>query len=214
MNFFEGILLGLSTGTVCLAYCGPILLPYLLAERGAWKRNVLQVSLFLGGRFLAYLVTGLLAGILGLMLFSSPAFRLLAVGCAYLVLSVVLVFYAFHRFKQVCMASSSRVLRQRLGELWKLAVPLVGGLVSGINLCPPFVLAITQASAQKNIWGSMLFFVAFFLGTSLFFVPLPFLSLVKKREVLGIIGKFAAGIAGAVYFFKGLLMLVHYFSLS
>ena len=212
MNFIEGILLGLSTGTVCLAYCGPILLPYLLAEPGALKRNTLQVSLFLGGRFIAYLTTGVLAGLIGLVVFSSPAFRLLVVGCAYIVLSVVLVWYAFHRFKQVCMAGSSRKIRRWLGVEWKLAVPVVGGLVSGINICPPFVLAITQASAEKNVCGSILFFIAFFIGTSVFFIPLPFLSFIKKREVLTIIGKFAAGIAGAVYFFKGLLMLVHFFS--
>ncbi len=30
--FPEGFILGLSTGAVCVAYCGPVLLPFILGE--------------------------------------------------------------------------------------------------------------------------------------------------------------------------------------
>ncbi|MQY80385.1 MAG: hypothetical protein GH151_14555 [Bacteroidetes bacterium] len=36
----EALLLGLGTGTSCLLYCGPIIVPYLLAEGGSLNEKV------------------------------------------------------------------------------------------------------------------------------------------------------------------------------
>jgi len=136
MNFIEGILLGLSTGTVCIAYCGPILIPYLLAERNSLKKSIILVLYFLSGRFIAYVITGLIVGIIGLFIFKNPIFNQLFVGISYIILSGLLIFYAFYRFKSVCLGHNTLNTNKKRAFRWQILVPVFGGLVSGINLCP------------------------------------------------------------------------------
>jgi sulfite exporter TauE/SafE len=89
MNYSEGILLGLSTGAVCLAYCGPVLIPYLMGENKNIKTNFVYVSLFLSGRFLAYLVIGLIAGIAGTLFLQPSTFNVIIIAISYIILSVM-----------------------------------------------------------------------------------------------------------------------------
>ena len=209
MHFAEGFFLGLSTGVVCLAYCGPILLPYLMAESHTVWRNYIDVGLFLGGRFVAYMITGMLAGIAGMFLFQNQAFQHYIMGGMFVLMALAVIAYTFYRFRHVCLGEHEKKIISGLGIEWPHAIPLVGGFVSGINLCPPFVLAITQAAAEKNVAGSMLFFLAFFLGTSLYFIPLPFIGFFRRKQALQITGKFAAGMAGAYFLYKGIFLIFH-----
>ena len=71
--FPEGFILGLSTGAVCVAYFGPVLLPFILGEGTSVVRNAKSVGLFLGGRLAAYILVGFFSGLLGLTLVSFPA---------------------------------------------------------------------------------------------------------------------------------------------
>jgi len=79
--------------------------------------------------------------------------------------------------------------------------------VTGMNICPPFLLAITGAVETGEITGSIAFFTMFFLGTGIYFIPLPFIGFFRRQQVLRIIGKFAAILAGILYIFKGVFML-------
>lgn len=209
MHFSEGFILGLSTGAVCLATCGPVLIPYLLAESNAIRRNFIEVGLFLSGRFVAYVLTGILAGIAGSLLFQSRIFQGLIAGIIDLVLSFFLIAYAFHRFRHVCPGEKDSRLPGWVGLRWPQTVPILGGFASGLNLCPPFILAIAQASASENIAGSVYFFIAFFAGTALYFLPLPFIGFFRRKQSLQIIGKFAAIIAGCYFLYKGIFLIFH-----
>jgi sulfite exporter TauE/SafE len=205
----EGFLLGLSTGVVCLAYCGPVLLPYLMAESKGIKRSYLLVSIFLAGRLTAYLITALLAGLIGQSVIQQSEIRTIMMGIAYLVLAALLIVYGFHRFKEVCLGKSMTQTNLNYKEnRKKFIVPFTGGFLTGINICPPFLLAITGAIDSGTVIGSILFFLAFFTGTSLYFIPMPFAGMFKRQHVLRIIGKFAALLAGFLYFYKGLILLI------
>jgi sulfite exporter TauE/SafE len=204
----EGFILGLSTGVVCVAYCGPVLIPYLMSESGGLKRSYLMVGIFLAGRLIAYLITALLAGLIGQSVVQQSETRTILMGIAYILLSVLLIAYGFHRFREICLG---RTINKRATEVTKetrLLVPFTGGFLTGINICPPFLLAITGAIDSGSITGSIFFFLAFFAGTSLFFIPMPFAGMFKRQHVLRIIGKFAALLAGILYFYKGLLLLI------
>ena len=72
-----------------------------------------------------------------------------------------------------------------------------------MNFCPPFLLAVTTAAEQTSLLQSVLFFLTFFLGTSRFLIPAPFLGLLRGVSALHVIGKMAAGLIGAYYFFIG-----------
>lgn len=204
----EGFLLGLSTGVVCVAYCGPVLLPYLMAESSGLKKSYILVAVFLTGRLAAYLITALLAGIIGQSVVQQTEARTVLMGVAYMLLSALLIIYGFHHFREICLGKT--VTGKTIGkkENHPYLIPLTGGFLTGINICPPFLLAITGAIDSGSITGSMLFFLAFFIGTSIFFIPMPFAGMFKRQHVLRIIGKFAALLAGFLYFYKGLILLM------
>jgi sulfite exporter TauE/SafE len=208
MHFPEGFILGLSTGAVCMAYCGPVLLPYLMGEAATISRNTISVGLFLGGRLAAYMLVGLLAGLLGYLFLQQSGQTRIFFGVVYIFLALFLIAYGFHRFKEICLGHGQKNLQPGQGNRWPFLVPLTGGFATGLNVCPPFMLAITGAIETKNISGSLLFFILFFLGTSVYFIPLPFLGFFKRKLVLQVIGKFAAILAGLFYLYKGFILLL------
>jgi sulfite exporter TauE/SafE len=208
MHLLEGLLLGLSTGVACIAFCGPILIPYLMAESHTIRQSVIDVSWFLTGRFIAYVITGILAGLLGSIILQNRIFREISGGWLYIILAIAMIVYAFYRAKHVCLGESKGVIASKLRINLPHLLPVFGGFTSGINLCPPFILAITQASLTRNVTESTLFFIAFFMGTAVYFIPMPFISIFRQKQNFQLVGKFAAGIVGAIYLYKGIILII------
>jgi sulfite exporter TauE/SafE len=205
--FPEGFILGLSTGAVCVAYCGPVLLPFILGEGTTVLQNTKSVGLFLGGRLVAYILVGFLSGLAGVELVRHSMQNRFVFGIIYILLALFMIAYGFYRFREICLGQRQKKLQQKLRR-WPFAIPLTGGFVTGINLCPPFLLAITGALETHRLSGSILFFIMFFLGTSIYFIPIPFLGFFRRRHVLQIIGKFAAILAGLLYLYKGIFSMI------
>jgi sulfite exporter TauE/SafE len=208
MYFPEGILLGLGTGSICLAYCGPVLIPYLLGENRNINTNFFYVFLFLSGRLAAYIVIGILAGIAGKLFLQPSHPEMVVIGISYIILSVLLIVYGFYQFKEICLGKTQTKIALKYGKKLPYLVPIIGGILTGLNICPPFIMAITKAATTGNVTDSILFFIMFFIGTSLYFIPLPFIGFFKQHKVLRVIGKFAAIIAGLIYLYKGILMIL------
>jgi sulfite exporter TauE/SafE len=206
MNFTEGILLGLGTGAVCIASCGPVLIPYLMGENKNIGKNFSYVFLFLLGRLAAYATIGLVAGMAGTLFLQSSSLMVMLMGISYIVLSVLLILYGFHRFKEVCLGGAQRQIALKYFKGMPYMVPLVGGVLTGLNVCPPLILAVTRAAATHSILNSLLFFIMFFMGTTAYFIPLPLIGMFKKQQVLRAIGKYAAILAGIIYLYKGVVM--------
>jgi sulfite exporter TauE/SafE len=207
MEYSSGFILGLSTGVVCLAYCGPVLIPFLMGEGNTINRNLGSVSLFLAGRLVAYVLIGLLAGIIGRTFLQPSALKSVFMGIVYIILSVLMILYGFHRFREICMGRSRLQIKKSKGRRWNFLIPLSGGFATGLNLCPPFLLALTGAVDTGKVADSVLFFIMFFIGTMVYFLPLPFIGFFRRQQVLRIIGKFAAIFAGIIYFYKGIILL-------
>lgn len=204
----RGFLLGLASGTVCLAYCAPVIVPYLLGEGQTIRRNYLELGQFLIGRLLGYLIFAVLAWALGLLIKEHEAFRETIFGASYIFLAGLLIYYCFRRPKNLCAAEYFKGFLPGFLANQRSFLPVVFGLLTGLNLCPPFLLAFTSAASGGSLWSSLAFFGAFFLGTSVFFVPIPFLGLLKRNEALRSVGKMAAGIIGSYYFCTGILILI------
>jgi len=203
----RGFLLGLANGTICLAYCVPVIVPYLLGEGQTVKRNYLELGQFLIGRLLGYIIFAVLAWVFGLMILkqNSAGTREVFFGTAYILLAGLLFFYCFKKPKNLCAAEYCKGL---LSGHNRLFLPFGLGLLTGLNLCPPFLLAFTSAVAGGSLWSSLFFFLAFFLGTSLFFVPIPLVGFLKRNQMLRSIGKMATGIIGIYYFYMGVLIVI------
>jgi len=202
----HGFLLGISSGGLCLATCAPVLLPCLLGEGKTVAGNALSVASFLLGRLAGYLLFGVAAWGGGLALVRWEGPRTLATGAVYGVLALLLVAYGLGWRKSACSTKDVPQSPRRPDST--LLFLSVLGAATGLNLCPPFLLALTSASQQGTLGSSLAFFFAFFLGTSLFFVPAPLIGALHRHATLRIVGRMAAGLMGLYYLYMGAILMI------
>ena len=202
----QGFLLGLASGASCLATCAPILLPYLLSEGRTVRSNAIPLLHFLGGRLIGYLVFAVFAWEAGRWIRSSAGGGFIF-GIVYTVLACVLMAYGFSSPPASCAAGGrSRRLLSIAGR-WPWIMPGFLGLLTGLSLCPPFLAALAGATNQVTLVSSLLFFSAFFAATALYLVPFPLAGVFRRSQAVRITGRLAAGVMGAFYFYKGLIMI-------
>jgi len=207
----RGFLLGLSSSAVCLSACAPVLVPFLLGEARAVKADFLALGAFLSGRLVGYLAFAILAWSVGALLHPEPATFARLIAIAYVLLGALMVLYGALRPKVWCASSAARWIGRwgpsAKAMTWPPLMPAILGLLTGLNLCPPFLLAFTEAASARNIYGSLLFFFSFFLGTSLLFVPFPILGVLRKYPAMQIVGRLTAVVVGIIYCSIGAGML-------
>jgi len=202
----QGLLLGLANGTVCVAYCAPVLVPYLLGEGRSIATNFVVLSEFLLGRLSGYLLFSVMAWLTHRLLLENPSHRELILGAVYIVLSCMLVTYGFSKPAKECAADRTRSLLPQLLTRNPATLPLVLGFLTGLNLCPPFLLAFTGAAASMSLAQSVLFFAFFFVGTSVYFIPAPLVGSFRRVGGLRTVGKLAGVVVAVYYFYLGIVM--------
>ncbi|HNX01872.1 MAG TPA: sulfite exporter TauE/SafE family protein, partial [Candidatus Cloacimonadota bacterium] len=157
-TLIEGFLLGLSTGTICLLTCTPIYLPYLATEKRNLKENFWKVMEISFGRFFSYLAFGAIAGWLGAQI--AEIDRSLYTGIAYILLSFFLIMTSVRTSKQEKHCPIPFYLK-----LTKSAFLM--GVLTGINFCPSFLIAVSKAVDLAGIFNGIMLFMGFFVGTTL-----------------------------------------------
>jgi hypothetical protein len=201
----QGLLLGLANGTVCVAYCAPALVPFLLGEGRSIRTNFYVLSKFLLGRLSGYLLFSILAWLTHRLLLENPSRRELILGAVYIVLSGLLVTYGLSRPAKECAADRARSLLPHLFARNAAVLPLALGFLTGLNLCPPFLLAFTGAAAGMSLAHSMLFFAFFFIGTSVYFMPAPLVGSFRRFGGLRTVGRMAGVVVAVYYFYLGIV---------
>jgi sulfite exporter TauE/SafE len=203
----EAFLLGISTGVYCFSQCGLVIIPYIFAEnKTGIKSHSLLVSKFLLGRFTAYTATGLLIGFLGERVrdtsFFEAAWGETLIGVSYSLLSFLLIFNAIY--------NRTKKDNCRFNKLKKFSYfPVLLGIFTGINICPPFIAAITKSFETKSMALGALFFMLFFVATSIFILPLIFSGLLKKINEIKIIARFVSVLAGIYIGIQGLFYILN-----
>ncbi len=196
----EAFFLGLSTGPACLGYCAPVCVPLLGCEQRPWRETGRVLGLFLLGRFVGYSAIGAAAGAVGILLQGlNPVFW----GVVRILMGISLVLFALY----VDGAGIKRLPRPAAKEtsLW-FAASL--GLLTGLNLCPPFGAAIAGAAATASMQSALFYFWAFFAGTSVYFGPLLFISPLSRSEAVRQIARVCLFLAGAWLMAEGLIALL------
>lgn len=200
----EGFVLGLTSGTVCLAYCSPVLVPYLMSNNRSTYANYIHMFHFLLGRLSGYLLFAVIAWQAGWLWKLTSSSKPAILGSVYILLAVALLIFNFAHRETPC---AIKPFLPRLREKnW--SAPVVLGLLTGINLCPPFLLVFTSASTLGSMTESIFFFLMFFLGSSLYFLPLPFIGAFRKKAVLQTVGRFTTVIVALFYLYSGLIELM------
>lgn len=199
------MLLGLATGVQCLSYCAPVLVTYLLGTGKTMLRNVICLIEFLLGRLLGYLLFGIAAYCAKFALGRNT----FVFGVSYLLLSIMMILFVLYGKHVACPAGMFRRILQ--GSLFKkpFLFPVVLGFLTGINLCPPFLLALTETAASVSLTGSLLFFLLFFIGTSVYLLPLSFLGALKSNDSLKLVAKTASILIALYYACNGVLMILN-----
>lgn len=188
----RALLLGLSTGLFCAGFCVPLVGPLLLSEENrSVRRSASRVGLFLAGRLVAYLLFGLVFGALGDALTRVWGIKAVLLPLVYAILGVMMIVYAVvQSFPHVGLC---RAVSPRIRSGWYIALV---GFLAGINLCPPFLLAVTTVMDIGGPLRGALFFLVFFLATSVYLLPLFFAGLVSRFSAVRFAGRVAAVLAG------------------
>jgi hypothetical protein len=164
---------------------------------------------FLGARFLGYLVFAAMAWELGVLVALPPGARLFVLGGVHVLLAVVLLWYAYWvgRGHRRPGAVSQLVTIGRASKP-TIAAPAALGFLTGLSLCPPFVVAGVRAAQMQSIAAALLFFAVFFVGTSAWFLPLVSLGWVRRNEAVTTVARMTMVLIALYYFYLGAAMLV------
>ncbi len=201
-SWVQGFLLGLTLSPTCFGVCFPLLVPYFSSEEHAIKIHFWNLGRFLFGRLLGYAVIGLVAGWIGQAWFSSAVHTRWLEGFGFFGVGLLLLAYGLVKsfpHWTLCQWAESRAGTQR--------TPLWLGIVTGLNICPPFVAALFEAVRAGGIGGALAVFVGFFCGTSIILLPLGGLGVLAKVEALRMGARIAAMLIGAWFMLQGAVLL-------
>jgi hypothetical protein len=199
----DSFILGLSSGSACLVTCGIVMFPYILAGQAGVGKIALDLSVFLITRLVIYSGLAVLSWYFGQAFFTSWIVRTFVTGSLYIVFAVILIWYCISRNKtRDCPAKIVTTVDN------KRLIPVLLGVVNSLGFCPALLLIITKGATQGTLLQSYVAFLAFFAGSSIWFLPVPFAGKMKKKQVIRTIGIFATGLAGIIFIIKGLVLII------
>jgi hypothetical protein len=181
----------------------------LLTERKGFRPHARYLSVFLAARLLGYMLFAVVAWELGALASMLPAPRLLMMGAVYVLLAGVLLWYAYVAGRSCAPSCAESKLVQIADNRNRgVAGAAALGLLTGLNLCPPFIAAGIRAAQLGSMAAALLFFAAFFLGTSLWFIPFISLGCIARNQAVMIVARMAMALIALYYLSLGIAMLV------
>ena len=197
-------MLGLSTGIFCLGYCFPVLAPFMLSNKSsAIKNQIAPLAFFILGRFLSYIIFGIIFGLIG---YYSKDFRLfhnIIIPFSFIILGTIMILYGF--VKSLPHLKLCNIAKRFYSDSQHFFI--IGFLV-GINLCPPFLLAISYVLSVGKVFESVIFFFFFFLATTVFFLPFLFSGLVSRFEDVRVAARITSVIVGGWFVYFAIARLI------
>lgn len=207
--FGEALLLGLASGPACVASCGPVLIPSLLAERAGMRVHGLYLSAFLATRFLGYIIFAVVAWEVG----SLASFRVTNQSWLFAVIHILLAAallryaYSVGRARTHSPAATELVSIGRAGAR-RVPGAAVLGLLTGISLCPPFLAAGIRAAQCSSVAAAVIFFAMFFVGTSIWFVPFAGFAWLRRNEGVITVARMAMTMIAIFYLYTGSMTMI------
>ncbi len=194
---YRAIALGLSTGLSCFGYCLPITLPALAGTSSSGISNsVRRLLIFLLGRLVAYLLVGFLAGTLGVGFTRYPVVQKVIIPVLYILLALLLLLYGITGINPFARFTLCRFLKPHFESSRFL---FLLGLLVGISPCPPFLLGFVNVLEFAGILNGVIFFLLFFLATSVYFLPLVLFGYLARFELIRTTARILSIITG-IYF--------------
>lgn len=192
----EAVLLGLSTGLYCLGYCMPVLFPLFMANKqpSFYNRFLLMLK-FSGGRLLAYMAFGAIVGYAGAAI-SNPLIQKF-ISLSVIIMALLLIFYGLSKSTSgsICFVNNKFI---------RIKWPVIFGFLSGFNICPPFLLALSYVSSIGEVYKGIYFFIVFFIVTNLYLFPLIFAGYFSIYKSIRWIARASAVMSGLLFLMIGI----------
>lgn len=207
-NVAEALALGFGSGPVCVASCGPVLLPWLGAEPRELRTTGRLLALFLGGRLAGYLAFAVVAWAAGLAIPFDARTRTLVFGLANFGLAALLGISAFFPRRRCATVPDKRPTQlYQIGPADRFRTPaaVTLGFLTGLNLCPPFVTAGVRAAATHSLLGALGFFTLFFVGTAVWFLPSLAVSSLRRFSAVPTMARMTMAALAIYYAYLGVV---------
>ncbi len=168
------------------------------SEQRPAKRNLALIIQFLVGRFLGYLAFGLVFGALGEKMGQLEI--ALAINISLILLSILMLFYLFGLLKKKETTCLSQKFQSRNATLM--------GFLLGINVCPPFLLSLAYVFSLQSLWKSAIYFILFFLASSVFFLPMIAVGFLGKQKEFRSVARWSGILSACIFLGYGCYSIV------
>jgi hypothetical protein len=204
----EALFLGFSTGAYCAAFCAPVLIPYIFSgDNNDGKNNTVRLLLFMAGRLLGYAAIGAFLGIGGELASRTiePSILKTFTAAVYALTGLLMLLTGFlYNFQRNFFCRAVRKFYKPEGGA------LLFGIFTGLNFCPPFFAAASRVAGKGGILYGISYFLLFYIGTSVFLLPLFGIPFIKKNlDKIRIIARILLLILGFYFFlFLGIFRIM------
>lgn len=204
--------LGISVGIFCFTYCVPFIAPYLVSEERKFGKNFKIILEFILGRLGGYILFGAIFGYLGEKVNNQTVNLILIFSL--IILSLVLILYAIGFFPPRRGETSSRAGKPKgifcsaKYVKFREKSPILMGFLMGINICPPFLMSLAYVFTLHSVLRGMIYFLMFFLGTTIYFLPVTFLGFLGKMKEFRLIARIAGLVVGFAFLVYGIYYII------
>ncbi|MCK4993550.1 MAG: sulfite exporter TauE/SafE family protein [Candidatus Omnitrophica bacterium] len=152
--------IGISFGIAgpCLVGCSPFIAAYVLGKQSGQLKAVIDITIFLIGRLLAYLILGFLAGLSAGVLkqwsSSSLVFLLKPVGAVIIILLGMLIWLVRDPHSKICQLMNNTKLN--------FAGLFMAGIIIGIFPCAPLLALLFEITMISKTAAQGMFYALFF----------------------------------------------------
>ena len=193
----------------CLAFCSPVILPYIAATKQGWKEGLVAILIFSFARLITYALLGLMAGLLGNLLAEQLCRfnHLVFLGGGILVSFLgVLILFGKEPQHRLCQVLRRQVIDDSIKG------PAMLGITVGILPCLPLLGVLTYIALQmQNLWQGAFYGLAFGIGKLISpLIPLGILAstvpimVIKSHRVYS----FFSRLCGFLLFLMGVNLVV------
>lgn len=196
----EPFLLGITMGGYCAVSCFPFLLPYLLAgSKNKFSRKLYVFGQFLLGRLASYILFAVVVSFLAIS--SGPLLSLRINSILMIIASLLMIIFSLINTKiPFCQI-------KKLGAVSQ-GFPVITGFILGLNLCPPFLVALVNILEMKSILYSCAYFFFLFLGTTVYLLPVVLVSATLNSDFFRRIGTYLGILVGIWFLIQGITGLL------
>ena len=194
-NILSGFLAGLSVGIYCIGTCLPLFIPILLSHKRTSKDSFLLVLEFSLGRLAGYALFGLIIGYLGQIIQNQAAH--IVVALANIWTGILMVFYSLGTIdKKLCAFLPFAKIK------WTFLI----GFLTGVNICAPFLASLAYVFNLRSSLWALTYFLLFFLGTSIYIVPMALFGFFTKSNLIKKIAQVSGVLVGIYFIVKSFLL--------